>query len=260
MFWPGKFVLLGLLLSLSACSDTGSDGPDAGPSQVKQLQGEVFYRERILLPPGSELEIQLQDISRADAPADVLATVMIPIDSAPPYAFSLDYDPARIDSRMRYGLAARIESEGRLRFINMEYIDPFAEGPLKVLVRAVPPAPQESAMAITLTEVSWELVSLRGEAAPLGARGKALTLEFDGEGRVGGFGGCNGFNGSVEHDEGEGKLSVGLLASTMMACPEGMELERAYHAALGEVDAYRIDGQRLYLLSQGQEIAVYRAP
>ena len=122
---------------------------------------------------------------------------------------------------------------------------------------------QPAQAAPGLSGVSWELASLRGEPAPLGAKAQVLTLEFDGEGRAGGFGGCNRFNGSVEQaDEAgnAGSLRFGLLASTMMACPEGMDAERDYHAALGEVDAYRIEGERLYLLGQGVEIAVYRAP
>ena len=267
MSWIGRIALVLMPLALWACGggDGGSSAAPEGPV-MKQLQGEVFYRERILLPPGAELEVQLQDISRADAPAQVIASVTMPLEKSPPYAFSLQYDSASIDARMRYGISARIEVDGELRFINMEYIDPFGDGPLKVLVRAVPsaaaPQSESAEPEVALAGPTWELETLRGEAAPTGAQGRALTLEFDGEGRVGCFSGCNRFNGGIEQ-EGEAAegspLAFGLLASTMMACPEGMDVERAYQTALGEVDAYRISEGRLVLLAAGAELAVYRA-
>ena len=113
MSWIGRIALVLMPLALWACGggDGGSSAAPEGPV-MKQLQGEVFYRERILLPPGAELEVQLQDISRADAPAQVIASVTMPLEKSPPYAFSLQYDAASIDSRMRYGISARIEVDG----------------------------------------------------------------------------------------------------------------------------------------------------
>jgi putative lipoprotein len=39
------------------------------------------------------------------------------------------YDPSAIDDRMRYGLRARIEMDGKLMFTSTEHIDPFAGEP-----------------------------------------------------------------------------------------------------------------------------------
>ncbi len=37
------------------------------------LTGTVTYRERIALSPGSVIDVQLQDVSRADAAAQIIA-------------------------------------------------------------------------------------------------------------------------------------------------------------------------------------------
>ena len=45
------------------------------------------------------------------------------------------------------------------------------------------------------------------------------------------------------------------IVSTMMACPDGMEQERAFHEALAKVTAWRMNGNALELLdSQGQPV------
>ena len=44
---------------------------NAAPSEAS-LTGTATYRERIALPPGAVFEATLEDVSRADAPAEVL--------------------------------------------------------------------------------------------------------------------------------------------------------------------------------------------
>jgi putative lipoprotein len=137
---PSLALLLATVVGLAACgSDADSDNTGSGEdTAMGRIEGSVTYRERMMLPPGAQVEIQLQDISLADAPADVLATVLLTPKGGPPYAFAIEYDPARIDPRKRYGLSARIEVGRQLMFINMDYIDPFAGNPLEVLVNRVP--------------------------------------------------------------------------------------------------------------------------
>ncbi len=101
--------------------------PDNALMQV--ISGEVWYRERIALPPGAEVIVTLEDQSRADAPATVITDYTHIADGPPPYSFRLVYDPAGIDDRMTYGLRARIEHDGRLMFSSTEHIDPFAGEP-----------------------------------------------------------------------------------------------------------------------------------
>lgn len=102
--------------------------PDNALMQV--ITGEVWYRERIGLPPGAKVIVTLEDQSRADAPATVITDYTYVVDGkAPPYPFRLVYDPSAIDERMTYGVRARIIKDDQLIFTSTEYIDPFADGP-----------------------------------------------------------------------------------------------------------------------------------
>ena len=128
-----------IAMGVIACEvDTGGS---SGESVMAKIEGTVFYRERIALPPNAVVEVQLEDVSRADAMATVMATVTLNSENGPPYAFSIGYDPAQINSRMTYALRASIRVEGRLMFTTMDYTDPFSGNPVEVLVRRVPQTP-----------------------------------------------------------------------------------------------------------------------
>ena len=104
-------------------------------SLMRVISGEVWYRERIALPPGAEVIVILEDQSRADAPATVITDYTHIVDGqGPPYRFRLVYDPAAIDERMTYGLRARIEQYGELLFTSSEHIDPFSGNPVQIMV------------------------------------------------------------------------------------------------------------------------------
>lgn len=78
------------------------------------------------------------------------------------------------------------------------------------------------------------------------------------EARVAGSGGCNRLMGSYDL-EGEA-LSFGRLATTMMACPAGMQTERAFLDALEEVAAWEVDGKTLTLSdADGEPLARFEA-
>ena len=76
------------------------------------ITGKATYLQRMMLPPDAVVEITLQDVSRADAPAKVLATYRIEEPGAPPYAFAFQYDPAQIDERNSYTLRATVREGG----------------------------------------------------------------------------------------------------------------------------------------------------
>lgn len=85
------------------------------------LTGTVTYRQRIALPPGSVITIQLQDVSKADAAAQIIASQTITTTGENvPIPFTLAYDPAQIDPKHAYALSARITVTGQLRWINTE--------------------------------------------------------------------------------------------------------------------------------------------
>lgn len=129
----GWGVVAGVLL-LAACSQRMGAGeePMQAPdnSLMRVISGDVWYRERIALPPGAEVIVTLEDQSRADAPATVITDYTHVVDEGqPPYPFRLVFNPQAIDERMTYGLRARIVHDGELLLTSTEHIDPFAGEP-----------------------------------------------------------------------------------------------------------------------------------
>ncbi|RYF44236.1 MAG: hypothetical protein EOO25_00210 [Comamonadaceae bacterium] len=118
---------LAVLGLLSACA-TGpaappapGTAPAAGSAPVGaqvRVSGTLTYLQRIALPEGSEVIVQLRDVSRMDAAAVVLAEQRFLTRSQVPLPFELLVDGRKIDPRMRYAVAARIERGGKLLFIN----------------------------------------------------------------------------------------------------------------------------------------------
>jgi uncharacterized lipoprotein YbaY len=81
-----------------------------------QMKGTATYRERMALPPNAVFEATLEDVSRADAPAEVIARARIEHPSNPPIPFEITYDPSRINPSHRYAVRARILVDGKLYF------------------------------------------------------------------------------------------------------------------------------------------------
>jgi copper homeostasis protein (lipoprotein) len=82
------------------------------------------------------------------------------------------------------------------------------------------------------------------------ARQPNLTLAADG--RVAGFTGCNRMAGSYQVSG--RSIAFGQLASTKMACIDGVEHETAFAEALEQARSYRILGQHLELLGPDGEL------
>jgi heat shock protein HslJ len=108
----------------------------------------------------------------------------------------------------------------------------------------------------TLEGRRWRLVAWRAadggrETVPPDVEATAL---FE-DGSVTGRGGCNGFRAPYELTA--DRLSVGEIASTMMACAEpAMRVESAYHAGLARVAAARVADDALELLDAGGGIVL----
>ena len=103
-----------------------------------------------------------------------------------------------------------------------------------------------------LEGTEWTLVS--GVEAPEDAV-PTLTLA---DGSANGFGGCNTFGGAYELDG--DSITIGPLASTMMACEEAKSAaEAAYLPALEAADAWAVENGELVLSSDGEETLRYSA-
>ncbi|CAI8912389.1 hypothetical protein D3C76_941590 [compost metagenome] len=128
-----KLSLIAAALLLTACQHPT-------PAPKASLAGEVFYLQRIALPPNAILSVSLQDISLADAPAKVINEQRGPVKGQVPLPFHLSYDPLTVEPNHRYSVNARIEVDGKLLFITTENhavrLDGTDPQPLKVRVDA----------------------------------------------------------------------------------------------------------------------------
>lgn len=113
----------------------------ASPAGTAALTGTVAYRTRQALPAGAVVEVRLVDVSRADAPADVVARqVLVTKGEQVPVPFSVTYAPGTLESGRRYAVQATIAIDNRVRFRSATMHAVAAEGataPVAILVEPV---------------------------------------------------------------------------------------------------------------------------
>ncbi|MBS3746290.1 MAG: YbaY family lipoprotein [Wenzhouxiangellaceae bacterium] len=100
-----------ILLTLMGCQTTGVE------SGMAEVSGEAVYFERIAAPPDARLEVVLEDISRPGMSAERLGEMIVEQAGQPPYEFRIEYDPAQIDPRHTYRVAARLYDGDELLFV-----------------------------------------------------------------------------------------------------------------------------------------------
>lgn len=117
-------LLLGAALSLTGCDQPEQDAQRLPDERAKQenaqqrvLAGKVMYRERMAMPPEATVTVTLADVSRADAPAQLIAEQQIDNPGNVPVPFALRYDKsfAQNSHPMAYAVRAEVrDGEGRL--------------------------------------------------------------------------------------------------------------------------------------------------
>jgi putative lipoprotein len=101
-------VVLAMLLALPAAALAQTTGTVTGTASILQ---------RIALPNNAVVTIQLADVSRAGAPAQVIAEQKITTNGAQsPFAFNLTYDTARIAANGVYIVQGNVSVGGQLRY------------------------------------------------------------------------------------------------------------------------------------------------
>jgi putative lipoprotein len=226
--------------------------PRAALAQDGVITGTAAYRERIALPPGAVLEVELRDTARADASAEALASARVETTGQVPIPFTLRFDPARLDPLGTYAVAARLSFGGRVQF-RSDRLHPVptrgagAGAQVEILlVRATAP-PEDAASAPPLVGPAWILEHIAGRGVASGLRS---DITFGADGRAFGSGGCNRFTGG--YTLAGASLRFGAMAQTNMACePPAMDQEARFHAALAAVRGWRIERGLLHLVGDG---------
>lgn len=97
-----------LIITLAGCTNT--------------ITGDIYYRERIALPPDARVSVTLENVSRADTPATVVSKTEFVPETQVPIPFSLEYKTSAIDNNHRYALRAQIRSsDNQLLWATVEH-------------------------------------------------------------------------------------------------------------------------------------------
>jgi len=113
-------MLPSVVAMLAACGGQKPAETAARPAtdSTATVTGTVSYLQRVALPPGAVLTVQLADVSIADLPASVIAKQVIPVTTQVPIPFTITYDPKQVIPIHTYVVQARIEVDGKLRWIS----------------------------------------------------------------------------------------------------------------------------------------------
>jgi len=121
--------------------------PMASESPSAAVTGTATYRERMALPPDAVFEATLEDVSKADAPAQVISRTRKEHPGNPPFAFEIPYAPSEIDPTHTYSVRARITSNDELLFTTTQNYPVLTGGnqnPVTLLVQRSTGAPAVS--------------------------------------------------------------------------------------------------------------------
>jgi heat shock protein HslJ len=102
-------------------------------------------------------------------------------------------------------------------------------------------APFSSAL---LENTYWKLTRLGAKPVTAAVKQREPHLVLNSKTkRIAGSSGCNRFMGTYQQKD--DRLTLGKVAMTFMSCPEGMETERDFAAALEQVQSWKILGEHL---------------
>src|SRR5512137_410258 len=119
-------------------------------------------------------------------------------------------------------------------------------------ITVAPPAPVTDPALIGTWNYNGAMLASGGSGkVPVISNTKGITLTFNNDGTLTGFGGCNNFNGAYTlsgktTDFGK-EISIGPLATTMKYCADTADFETSYLNNLQKTQTYTIAGNKMML-------------
>jgi uncharacterized lipoprotein YbaY/uncharacterized membrane protein/membrane-bound inhibitor of C-type lysozyme len=265
-----SMALLAAAFFVAACENPPAELPPEADSGGT-FRGTVTYRERMALPRGATVEVRLEDVSVADAPAVLLGQQTITVEQRQvPFAFEVPYAADAIEPRRRYAVRAAIRApDGTLLFTTTEQHRAFDDAgeaiqPAELVVQRVRSEPDTGGAAAStgsITAGPWRLtaMSLAGAAEQPVTAMPAYTIEFGADGRYGGRADCNRYAGSYERPSPD-RLAMTAGIATLAACPPG-SIADDFIRAVATASAFRVEGEmlRLELVNGGYLVFVREA-
>lgn len=162
--------VLALGLLLGACQPAKKPGSNPAPQQQGAasaqpvIRGRATYLERVKMPPGADLVVQLLDTRRAGTQPAVIASVRLDDVAGPPFPFTLPYDPAKLRAEGSHGLHASLHGpDGALWFATGTPI-PVTPGDAAIVEVRMLRVPGEGEAVPQARGSPWEDAKARGVA------------------------------------------------------------------------------------------------
>jgi putative lipoprotein len=103
------------------------------------VSGDIFYRERMVLPPDATVRLRVVRLGPKGAPRPVIAEQSFAAPRRVPIPFKLECDPQALVADAAHGLEVSISRRGKVEFATVEPAPVLAGGlpttGLKILVR-----------------------------------------------------------------------------------------------------------------------------
>ena len=223
------------------------------PEQAATADPETQQADSL---PGMELEGMFRYMADAALFRDCRDNKSYPVSMEGDY---IEVERAYLNSGIESGSEVMVKLRGRL----LER--PAMEGNtnrIKLIVdklyKILPDETCSPTVHSELIGTYWKLVELNGEIVntPEGMK-EAQMILAGAESRVHGNAGCNNFFGQFKTSE--NTLTFSAMGSTMMACPQAMDTERGFLAALGATTRYEISGLFMELYAEDQLLAQFEA-
>lgn len=207
-------------------------------AQMETLSITVSFRERIALPPGAQLDVQIFDSDEAKSHVGPIAAQRFAMITVP-MPVSLTYDPQIVNDDSPLTIFAAIRGpDGQQLFRATKTFDSLQGSTrtnIEMILTMLSEAESHVAVPRRISGVSWTVTEVFGDAWP---NDEPATLVIDDEMNLAAFAGCNRFMGRVA--PGGRRLAFPEnMAGTIMACPDDVEAaERRFLAALMQVSDY----------------------
>lgn len=232
---------------------TKKPGENADTQPNATVSGNVTYMQRVALPTGSVVEVELRDTSRADAPAEILAKNKITTTGQNvPIPYTLNYDPTKIVENNSYSVAAKITIDGKLSWISTVNIPVITRGNptnnVEILVsqantETTPPSSGQTNAPLVGTEWAWVRTTYPNKAALTAPTGNKFVMTLKADKTISSSTDCNGLGGNyVVNGE---VLSFSEFISTLRYCEDSPETQ--YSQDLRQTSSYVISGNELRL-------------
>ena len=246
---------LALFMGLAACSgeqatpatEAGTDAADGASmsTQKTRIAAELFYRERIALPPGA---VAVAALEIADSSTVVAETRDELVDKSVPVSVTLDVDPLQMPQDADLIFRGSIEVDGAPVWKSEPQPVDLTSATIdlgSVMLRAVevPEITDVDTSVATSLAGTWVVEDILGGGIIESSR---VTLNFS-EQRVAGQASCNAYQGTWSLEDGQ--LSIGDVAVTMMACPG---------ALMNQAAALAVNAQSSRLISRSSRVRFSR--